>query len=483
MILKKLLSGVDILEISDISLLDIDIKEISYNSNNLKEDSLFIAYKGANFDSHSIVDRLFNTGRVIAFVTEKAVEGFPFIRVDNGRIASAIIIKNYFSIFPGCFKSSAAVTGTNGKTTISYLMDSIYNLSGLRSVRLSTTNYKIVNKSLPADTTTPGPYVFYKLISEGIQESADILVAEVSSHALAQDRVYGFRFDLAIFTNLSGDHMDYHENMDDYYNAKKKLFSNSYSSIALINIDDEYGKRLYRDAEIAKYSYSLERDADIKVISNEFSIDGVKAKIQIFDKNNIEIMSHLVGKHNLYNIVAAAGGAFILGLDIDSIIKGIGTLRCVPGRLEKLDKDGICFFVDYAHTDDALENVLKTLVPFKKTNLITVFGCGGDRDITKRPRMGSIAEKYSDMVILTSDNPRTEDSESIILEILKGITDRDKVYIEADRREAIKLAYSLSSRGDIVLIAGKGHEDYQIIGKEKKHFDDREEIKELSKVN
>ena len=477
MIIKKLLKELDILEISDASLLDIDVEDISCNSGDIKKNSLFIAYKGRNFDPHLILEDLFKTGKIVAFVTEKNIKRLPFIRVKNGRVALALAVKNYFSISENYFKS-IGITGTNGKTTISYLMDSIFNVSELKTVRLSTTNYKLVDQVLSSSLTTPSAYDFYKLISIGVENGAKGVIAEVSSHALAEDRIYGFRFDLSIFTNLTGDHLDYHENMENYYNAKRKLFTTLYSDTALINLDDDYGRRLYNDIEIKKYSYSLENKTDIKVVSSNFSLDGTKADILLFDKR-IEIFSPLVGRHNLYNIIAAIGGAYILGFSIDDIIRGIESLESVPGRLERFEKNGTYLFVDYAHTDDALENVLKTVSTFKKGKVIVVFGCGGNRDKSKRPRMGEIAEKFSDIIILTNDNPRTEKSSSIISQILDGIVNKDKVYVEPDRKKAFTLAYSLSSSGDTILIAGKGHENYQEINGVKNHFDDKEIVKQL----
>jgi len=473
MLVNQLISGLDIKEISDNALLSINIDNLSFNSNDIKPNSVFVLIKGSSFDPYTKVDDIFSSGKVLCFITEQRLENKPYILVENSRKAFGILCRNFFSIDFSRFKLYG-VTGTNGKTTTNYLIDSILKKAGFKTVRIGTTEYMVVDEKLEANNTTPSIYDIFSMLDNGVKKGATAACMEVSSHALDQDRVYGLHFDAAVFTNLTGDHLDYHKSMENYYLAKKKLFTNEYSKRAVINIDYDYGKRLYDEVSLEKYSYSTSF-ADIYAKDISYSLNGIKGKIIIKD-NEIELNSDLVGRHNLENILSAISAAYATGINLEAIREGVNGFKNVPGRLEKFEKDGAYFFVDYAHTYDALKNVLVALIPFKKSRLITVFGCGGDRDRTKRPRMARVAENYSDLTIVTSDNPRTEDPNSIIEEILTGFTNKDKVIVEADRRKAIKMVCSLAKDGDIVLIAGKGHENYQIIGKTKHHFDDREEI-------
>jgi UDP-N-acetylmuramoyl-L-alanyl-D-glutamate--2,6-diaminopimelate ligase len=345
-------------------------------------------------------------------------------------------------------------------------------------LKIGTVQYKVGNEIINANTTTPSSYEFYSLLSKAKSKNIKNVISEVSSHALSQYMVFGFIFDIAVFTNLTGDHLDYHSSMEDYFRAKRSLFTKAYANTALINIDDIYGVRLFKGARINKYSYGFNKDADVHVCHANYTLNGINAIISAFDRY-IAVESTLIGKHNLYNIMASLTSAILAGISDNDIQKGIMQLKNVPGRLEKIEKDGIYFFVDYAHTDDALLNVLQSLLPFKKKRIIVVFGCGGNRDRTKRPRMGKIAKKFADLIILTNDNPRFEKPESIISDILKGIKGRNNVYIEEDRRKAIKLAYEFATTGDIILVAGKGHEDYQIMGNSINHFDDKEVILDI----
>ncbi len=473
MLVRELIRGIEVKEVSDDNLLDFELSNISFNTNDIKPNSAFVLIKGSSFDPYEKVDEIFSSGKVKLFITEKRLEKYPYILVENCRKAFGLLCRNYFNIDFGKVKLFG-VTGTNGKTTTNYLIDAILKSAGIKTIRIGTTEYMVVDERIDANNTTPGIYEIFEMIQRGVQKGAGAVCMEVSSHALDQDRVYGLKFDVAIFTNLTGDHLDYHKSMENYYESKKRLFSEEYSKSAVINIEHDYGKRLYSETTIEKCSFAVEK-GDICAKDVVFSLDGIKGRLLLMGKE-VEFNSHLVGKHNLENILGAASAAFVAGIDVDSIQNGINNFRNVLGRLEKFEKNGAYFFVDYAHTDDALKNVLQALKPFKKNRLITVFGCGGDRDRTKRPRMARVAEEYSDMVVVTSDNPRTEDPNAIIDEILTGFTDKDKVKVEVDRRKAIKFVCEEAKAGDIVLIAGKGHENYQIIGKTKYHFDDREEV-------
>jgi UDP-N-acetylmuramoyl-L-alanyl-D-glutamate--2,6-diaminopimelate ligase len=475
--IKELLYDLKIKNISDSNLLDTEVSDITWEANNIKDNSICILYKGVNYDSHESIDKFYKTGKIRCFIVEKECDGYPYIRVDNSKIALALIAKNYFKIDIKDF-SSIGITGTNGKTTISYLLENIYKIASKEVLKIGTVQYKVGNEIINANTTTPSSYEFYSLLSKAKSKNIKNVISEVSSHALSQYRVFGFIFDIAVFTNLTGDHLDYHSSMEDYFRAKRELFTRKYAKKAIINLDDLYGKRIYLSTKLEKSGYSFGVDGDIHVIKAEFSLNGIKAHLSIFDKP-IYIESPLIGKHNLYNIMAAILAAHQLGFDIHTIIDGISSLDKIPGRLEKIEKDNIYYFIDYAHTDDALENVLQALIPFKKERIILVFGCGGNRDKTKRPRMARVAKRLADIIVVTNDNPRNEEPQGIIQNILNGIKNKNNVYVEMDRKKAICLANSLSREGDIILIAGKGHENYQLISGQKYFFDDKVVVQDI----
>lgn len=475
--LKNLLKGVKI-KYADAGALEASVEDISFDSRCLKKDSVFVAYGGTDTDSHQFIEDVKKSGKVAVFVTEKPVDGALSVVVDSGRKALALMSKSFFGVDDSKL-IKIAVTGTNGKTTVNYLLESIFTACGYRTIKIGTTEYKIIDEVIKADTTTPSSYDYYRMLSRGLKKGAKVLCIEASSHALMQHRLYGTNFDLAIFTNLTGDHLDYHKTMEEYYSAKKLLFCSEYSKKCLINIDSDYGKRLLDECEIDTFTYGIEGKANFVGMNLESSLEGVCFNIKA-DKL-AKISSNLVGSHNVYNILAAVAAADILNMDMHKIVDGVEKLKNVPGRLEKLEIKGRYFFVDYAHTDDALENVLKSLYSLKKNRIITVFGCGGNRDKTKRPRMARASEIYSDIIIVTSDNPRKEDPLAIIKDIEKGFSSKSSYEVVVDRREAIRYAYELSEEGDIILVAGKGHENYQILKNKTIHFDDREEILNLEK--
>ena len=473
--LKKLLKGVNVLS-GETDILNTEVEDISFDSRFLKKNSVFVAYKGTGSDSHDFINDIAKTGEIAVFVTERPMDNVPHVVVDSGRRALAMMSKNYFDIKDDSILK-IAVTGTNGKTTINYLLDSIFSTNGIKVIRLGTTEYKVVDKIYQAKTTTPSSYEYYRMMSEGIEKGAKAICIEASSHALEQERLYGTCFDLSIFTNLTGDHLDYHESMEKYYQAKQKLFNSEYSSKSLINADDFYGKKLIGMTEIPVYTYAVENSADFKASNIKNGLDGVT--FSAVSGNGLKLQSNMVGTHNIYNILAAAAASKILGVPDTAIYDGIKNLKNIPGRLEKILVNNRYFFVDYAHTDDALKNVLLSLAGLKQNRLITVFGCGGDRDKTKRPRMAKAAETYSDRIIVTSDNPRTEDPAAIIRDIETGFAGSTSYDVIPDRRKAITHAYEISEEEDIILVAGKGHEDYQILKDKTIHFDDRQEIKKL----
>ncbi|MDY6821573.1 MAG: UDP-N-acetylmuramoyl-L-alanyl-D-glutamate--2,6-diaminopimelate ligase [Deferribacterota bacterium] len=475
--IREMLKGVTIKAISDNNLLGIDVDDITFNTNDIKENSLCVLYKGTNVDSHQFVEEFYKSGKIIAFVCEKSINGYPYILVEDAKKALALICKNYFSVDESDFVS-VGITGTNGKTTITYLLSSILEEYGEKYARIGTVNYTIDDEVIESSTTTPSSYEFFSCLKKAKDKKIKYILTEVSSHALKQYRLYGFKFDISVFTNLTGDHLDYHYDMEDYFRAKRQLFTNKYSKSGVINIDDIYGFRLYKNVKIKKYTYSFDKGADLYVSKSKFSLELTKAKLVLFGKS-INVESNLIGRHNLYNIMAAILTATNLNIPLGVIIKGVKRQNNIPGRLEKIVDNGIYYFVDYAHTDDALKNVLSTLKGFKKNRLILVFGCGGNRDKMKRPRMGKIASEFADIIIVTNDNPRNENPDEIINDIRKGINNKKSVIVEKDRRKAIFIAYSLAKRGDIVLIAGKGHENYQIVKDKKVFFDDRLMLRDI----
>ncbi len=473
---SQLLDGLDIKGFDLDVDFEADIKDISFDNRDTKRKCPFFAFKGTHFDSHSFAREAYETKKAPFVVAERHIEGVPTVVVEDGRKAIALACRNLFGR-PDEHMAKIAVTGTNGKTTTTYIIESIMKEAGMKPVRIGTTGVAYGDTSFDLDSTTPSPYEYYKAVRKAADAGCNAMVMEVSSHALDQHRVYGTVYDVAAFTNLTGDHLDYHKTMEEYFNAKKKLFTHAYSKVGVINVDHDFGKRLAKECEVDKVTFGVSPKTDIGAEEIWFGLDGIKATL-ICPAGKINIDSHLVGLHNLENLLAAASACIMLGIDSGHIREGIAKMKNVPGRLEKFKKpNGAFIFVDYAHTDDALINVLSALGNFRENRVITVFGCGGDRDRTKRPRMAKAAEKNSDVVILTSDNPRTEDPKQIFGDILQGFEDAENVILTPDRRHAIQQAVGMAQDKDIVLIAGKGHEDYMIIGRDKIHFDDREEVR------
>lgn len=509
--LSQLINGLDIISLSaDVTG---DVSSLCYAADKCEDGSLFVAISGLKHDGHDYIADAANYGaRYIVY--EKDIQipfGIKAIRVANSRRALGVLAKNYFGN-PSAQLCLIGITGTNGKTTTTYLLESILAQAGCKCGVLGTVNYRYNNKTYPAPNTTPESYEMQKILRSMADEGVTHVIAEVSSHAIDLKRIDDCDFDLGVFTNLTHEHLDYHLTMEKYFQAKKRFFADVLPQSKkvqpqkmTINGDDQWGRMILKDIALPALTYGMEENDAVKTINYELSMDGIKANIDLAGEI-ISIQTMLVGKFNIYNILAAAAAAKALQIPSVNIKAGIENLSHVPGRLQRIDSSsGFTVLIDYAHKPEALKQVLQNLSEFKKKRIITVFGCGGNRDAGKRPMMGETATFYSDLTIVTSDNPRLEDPMAIIAEIEKGIDHgriikispdhlqlKDDVHtytVIPDRRKAIETAISLAGKGDIVLIAGKGHEDYQILGTSKIPFDDHTvveqtlKLKESRKVN
>jgi len=471
------------------------ISGVTQDSRRVEKGFLFVAIPGEKQDGHDFVADAVKKGASAVVAVRRTGAEVPQLIVKDSRSALADLAAKFYGE-PSLKMRVAGVTGTNGKTSITYLLESILNEAGRKPAVLGTVNYRYGGKIHAAPHTTPESVDLQQLFSEMVASGVTDVVMEVSSHALDMNRVRGVHFDAAAFTNLTQDHLDYHADMDAYFEAKKKLFSRFLKDsakdkrTAILNVDDPKGRQLskVRVRGLERLTVSIDGPADLYVRSLQATAEGIEADLARADRV-LSIRSPLIGLHNLQNILVAVGLAYGLGVDTASIEKGIARLKNVPGRLERIDnKRGLHVFVDYAHTPDALARVCMTLGEFSKKSggrLITVFGCGGDRDRTKRPVMGREAGRFSDLVVLTSDNPRSEDPDAIIDEIVPGLRDvsmpSDRILRIVSREEALKKAVSIAKPGDFVLVAGKGHEEYQIIGTKKVHFSDQEILRGLLK--
>lgn len=477
---------------------DPEIEFLTCDSRQVKSGTLFFALKGATVDGHRFIQAAIDAGAVAVVLehSESTPSKIPSIIVPDARSAMATIAAK-FNDDPTANRPLIGITGTNGKTTTTFLLESILTAADMAPAVLGTIAYRFGSIRIEASHTTPESTELQMALSKLAQAGADSFIMEVSSHALEQKRVDGCHFDVGIFSNLTRDHLDYHGDMETYCQAKSRFFSHlliedSIKPVrrAVINIDDKYGDHMALAASCPVITYAIEEPADVRPEDYRISVEGISGNI-ITPLGVIAFSSSLMGRFNLYNILAAAASGIALGIPLSAIKKGIENHTTVPGRMERVaNNSGITCLVDYAHTGDALQNVLSTIKEIATSRIITVFGCGGDRDNGKRPIMGKIATQLSDLTIVTSDNPRTENSEKIIEQIVAGIdlsttryyhdslnadfTEKGFIVV-SNRHDAIKLAVSLAKPGDILLLAGKGHEDYQIIGKTKHHFDDREE--------
>jgi UDP-N-acetylmuramoyl-L-alanyl-D-glutamate--2,6-diaminopimelate ligase len=477
----------------------VEITGATHDSRRVTQGDLFVAVPGQTVDGAQFVGDAVAKGAAAVVAERPLTLKSTSVRVDSARKALAIIAANLYQR-PADHLNLLAVTGTNGKTTTAALLASICAAGGASCGLIGTIHYKFAGRILPSTHTTPDPLALHRVLREMVDAGVDTTVMEISSHALSQERVHGLTFRAAAFTNLSRDHLDYHKEIEDYFQAKRKLFVENLSpgGVAVVNGDDTYCNRIYTELRGAKriaWRFSRQANAEISAVNSEFSLSGIRATLKT-PAGDIPVRSQLVGPHNLENILAATGVALSAGFSRRDVQDGIERLQGVPGRMERFEDRGVVALVDYAHTDDALRRVLDSLRSLTKGRLILVFGCGGDRDRGKRALMGAAAAEGSDVAVITSDNPRSEDPDEIIAQVITGIERAgfrrisqgkaragEKGYlVEADRKQAIALAASLAKPGDALLIAGKGHESYQLVNGESRPFDDRVQAVEALKA-
>lgn len=485
MILDKIIKGTDIKSITGHA--DTEVAGVAYDSREVLPGYLFVAVRGENVDGHNFIEDAVGRGAVALVCEEepagKAVE-VPVVGVKDSRAALAAISNNFFGR-PSESLYVIGVTGTNGKTTTTYLIKSILESWGKKVGLIGTIQCMIGDEPYDARHTTPEALEFQGLLHKMLISGCTHVVSEVSSHALAQKRVDGTLFRTGVFTNLTRDHLDFHKTMEEYYLAKERLFKELLHGAAVVNFDDQYGRRLIADINNLRtelkgcYTYGLEKGSDLMAAEIGKSFD--KLRFKILDGGIHKVETSLTGLPNVYNILSAAGAAVSIGVPWDVILKGIRDAKAVRGRFERVEAgQKFLAIVDYAHTEDALERLIYTARGLTEGKIITVFGCGGDRDAGKRPKMGAVATRLSDFVVITSDNPRSEKPEKITKEIEAGAVKRNYL-IEPDRREAIRRAVLMARDNDVLLVAGKGHEGSQIVSGRSFHFSDREVLEEAIK--
>ncbi|WP_160139014.1 UDP-N-acetylmuramoyl-L-alanyl-D-glutamate--2,6-diaminopimelate ligase [Chryseobacterium sp. c4a] len=483
MIITELVNRIPVIEIHGDN--NREVSELVFDSRKVTENSLYIAMRGTVVDGHSFIASSIEKGAttiVCEEFPETLAENVTYIKVKDSAKALGHLASNFYGN-PSKKLKLIGVTGTNGKTSVSTLLFDVFKNLGYDSALLSTVEIRIGEEIIPATHTTPDVITINKILAEAVEKGCEFAFMEVSSHGIAQNRIEGLHFKVAGFTNLTHDHLDYHKTFEEYLKTKKRFFDElEDTAIAITNIDDKNGSVMLQNTKATKKSYALKTMADYHGKLLEVDFNGM-----LLNFNGKEFWTTLTGKFNVYNLLLVFGIAEELGFAQDEILQAISKLKRVSGRFETMKSDGgIFFIVDYAHTPDALENILDSIndIRTKNERLITVFGCGGDRDHSKRPEMGNIATKKSTLAIITSDNPRTEDPGQIIKEIEAGVEPQNfsKYTSIPDRKEAIKMAIKFAEPKDIILVAGKGHENYQEINGVKHHFDDKEVINELWKL-
>jgi UDP-N-acetylmuramoyl-L-alanyl-D-glutamate--2,6-diaminopimelate ligase len=487
--LRELLAALDnVGQLPEHPAMDAEVKGLKTNSHACGVGDLFIGMPGTRVDGGEFWQSAIASGAIAAIISPSAAQKHsPTSEVcvltagDMTRTCAQLAVAFYN--YPAQKLKLVGITGTNGKTTTSHLVEYLLGQANLHTALMGTLYTRWHGFIQTSAHTTPFAVELQHQLAAAVDAGNEFGVMEVSSHALAQGRVLGCQFEVAVFTNLTQDHLDFHRDMEDYFAAKALLFSPNYlQGRAIINADDLYGKRLIASLDSQKvWSYSVnDSNADLWMSDLIYEPDGVRGTMHT-PKGHVAFRSPLVGQYNLENLLAAVGTVLHLGLDLQSVVSAIPDFIGVPGRMERVQlsaRQDISVIVDYAHTPDSLENLLKAARPFISGRMICVFGCGGDRDRTKRPKMGKIAAELADLAVVTSDNPRTEDPEKILQDILAGISETIVPMVICDRATAIRNAILQAQPGDGVLIAGKGHEDYQILGTEKIHFDDREHARD-----
>ena len=479
MTLGEVLSGAPVAQAVPPAVAAAQVSGVAYDSRKVAPGYLFFAFPGKRVDGGEFAAQAFERG-ALAVVSESprpAEAAGPWIQVEHGRRALAVAARNFYGK-PDERIAITGITGTNGKTTTAYLLDSILRGAGNTTALMGTIEYRLAGKVTTAVNTTPESLELFRIFSELAAAGGSHATMEVSSHALALGRVYGIRFHTAVFTNLTRDHLDFHRTMEEYFAAKRLLFAGAGAPpppFSVINHDDAFGCRIGAAPGTTRLSYGIGEGADARAEHIHSGFDGLHFEI-VLESERFPIVSPLPGRMNVYNILAAWCAGRTLGLAPEQLASGIAACRAVPGRFERVDEgQPFLVVVDYAHTDDALRNVIAVARGLEPKRVITLFGCGGDRDRAKRPMMGEAAAELSDFVVLTSDNPRSEDPLAIINDALQGLWRHDTPHVEEpDREKAIRLALAKAEPGDIVILAGKGHETYQILHGRTIQLDDRE---------
>lgn len=462
--LKKVLQGIDVKEIkADLSL---NISGVTQNSKNIKENYIFVALKGARFDGNAYIPSALEMGAVCIVTDTKPSGDLPYVLVDCPRKALSLLLSNFYSRPQDSFKLSVGVTGTNGKTSTTMMLKNIFESAGHKVGLIGTMKYLIGDEVYNSESegnllTTPDSENFWSLLATMRDKGVDVLIMEVSSHALALDKIYGMHFNCGVFTNLTQDHLDFHHDFDNYLEAKAKLFT--MCDVGLLNDDDGACEKLRQLATCPIKTYSIDS------INSDFTAKNMKLKGAIGIEYELlteglifRVRVDIPGKFTVYNSLAAASASLLLGIGYETVVKGFGKTDRIEGRIDRVDIDApYSVIIDFAHTPDAMENVINTVRGFTQGRIISLFGCGGDRDRTKRPIMGRLATEMSDFVIITSDNSRSEKTEDIIEDIIQGV-EKNNYAVEPDRKKAIHKAMDMAEKDDVVLCLGKGHEEYEI---------------------
>ena len=478
--LKNLIAGIEIAE--SLGNRDLEIENIAFDSRKVRQDGLFVAIPGGKHDGRVFIKEALDKG-AIAIIAEASIESLSSLHIDHesitvlcvadSRKSLSIVSANFYGD-PSAHLNLTGITGTNGKTTLTYVLEALAKADGRDTGVIGTIDCHFGKTKTPAAMTTPESLELNLKLRQMVNAGVTDCFLEVSSHALSQKRVYDMDFDVGIFTNLSRDHLDFHSSMEEYKNSKAELFRGNNVKVPILNIDDPAGKEFAVELKRNAISTGINSSADFSAENISLIATGSRFTLKT-PNGSTEINTNLLGEHNIYNLLSASAYALVQGMSLNMIQSTFQNIPCIPGRFESISKgQNFSVLVDYAHTEDALCKAITATKTFTEGKVIVVFGCGGDRDKGKREGMGRIAIEKSDFSVITSDNPRTENPENIISDILKGVPASASHITIADRREAIEYAISRAEKNDLVLIAGKGHEDYQVLGTQKEYFDDRE---------